>query len=71
MVVLHVIKQFQKGMYDFSYLLSFRDMKRSGTHEINPKLLSAQSQAIEISILQTDIQCLSNDSWKLQNLFGY
>ena len=29
-------------------------MKRSGSHEINPKLLSAQSQAIGIPILQTD-----------------
>ena len=40
--------------YDITYLLSFRDMKRSGSHEINPKLLSAQSQAIGIPILQTD-----------------
>jgi diphthine-ammonia ligase len=40
--------------YDVSYLLSFRDMKRSGSHEINPALLSAQSQAIGIPIIQTD-----------------
>jgi len=29
-------------------------MRRSGSHEINPELLSAQSQAIEIPILQID-----------------
>lgn len=36
---------------DVSYLLSFRDMKRSGSHEINPELLSAQSEAIGIPII--------------------
>ncbi len=40
--------------YDITYLLSFRDMKRSGSHEINPELLSAQSQAIGIPILHID-----------------
>jgi diphthine-ammonia ligase len=40
--------------YDVSYLLNFRDMNRSGSHEINPELLSAQSQAIGIPILQID-----------------
>ena len=38
--------------FDVSYLLNFRDMKRSGSHEINHELLSAQSQAIGIPILQ-------------------
>ena len=40
--------------YNVFYLLNFRDVKRSGSHEINPALLSAQSQAIGIPILQTD-----------------
>lgn len=40
--------------FDVSYLLNFRDMKRGGSHEINPELLSAQSQAIGIPILQMD-----------------
>ena len=40
--------------FDVSHLLNFRDMKRSGSHEINPELLSAQSQAIGIPILHID-----------------
>ena len=40
--------------YGVSYLLSFRDRKRSGSHELNPALLSAQSHAIGIPIVQTD-----------------
>jgi len=48
--------------YDISYLLSFRDMKRRGSHEINPKLLSAQSQAIGIPILQTDFISYERES---------
>ncbi len=40
--------------FDVAYLLNFRDMKRSGSHEINPELLSAQSQAVEIPILYID-----------------
>jgi diphthine-ammonia ligase len=42
------------GGFDVSYLLSFRDKKRSGSHEINRELLSAQSQAIGIPVLQID-----------------
>lgn len=40
--------------FDVSYLLSFRDLKRVGSHAINPELLSAQSQAIGFPILQMD-----------------
>jgi diphthamide synthase (EF-2-diphthine--ammonia ligase) len=40
--------------FDVSYLLNFRDMKKSGSHEINRELLTAQSQAIEIPILHID-----------------
>jgi diphthamide synthase (EF-2-diphthine--ammonia ligase) len=40
--------------FDVAHLLNFRDTKKSGSHEINPELLSAQSQAIGIPILQID-----------------
>jgi uncharacterized protein (TIGR00290 family) len=40
--------------FDVSYLLNFRDMKKSGSHEINPELLSLQSEAVGIPILQTN-----------------
>ena len=47
-------KAISEGNFDVTYLLNFRDMKRSGSHEINHELLSAQSQAIGIPILQID-----------------
>ena len=47
-------KAISEGNFDVAYLLNFRDMKRSGSHEINRELLSAQSQAIGIPILQID-----------------
>ena len=47
-------KAISGGNFDVAYLLNFRDMKRSGSHEINRELLSAQSQAIGIPILQID-----------------
>jgi diphthamide synthase (EF-2-diphthine--ammonia ligase) len=40
--------------FEISHLLNFRNVKRNGSHEINPELLSAQSQAIGIPILQMD-----------------
>ena len=41
--------------FDVTHLLNFRDMKKkSGSHEINRELLSAQSQAIGIPNLQID-----------------
>jgi len=40
--------------FDVSYLLNFRDMKKSGSHEINPELLSLQSVAAGIPILLTN-----------------
>jgi diphthine-ammonia ligase len=47
-------KAISEGNFDVAYLLNFRDMKKSGSHEINPELLSAQSQAIGIPILHID-----------------
>ena len=47
-------KAISEGNFDVAYLLNFRDMKRSGSHEINRELLSAQSQAIGIPILHID-----------------
>jgi uncharacterized protein (TIGR00290 family) len=38
--------------FNVSHLLNFRNTKRTGSHEIHPELLSAQSQAIGIPILQ-------------------
>ena len=51
-------KAISEGNFDVAYLLNFRDMKRSGSHEINPELLSAQSQTIGIPILQIDFSLL-------------
>ena len=48
-------KATSEGNFDVAYLLNFRDMKkRSGSHEINRELLTAQSQAIGIPILHID-----------------
>jgi diphthamide synthase (EF-2-diphthine--ammonia ligase) len=47
-------KAISEGNFDVAYLLNFKDMKRSGPHEINIELLSAQSQAIGIPILHID-----------------
>jgi len=51
--------------FDVSHLLNFRDMKRSGSHEINPELLSAQSQAIGIPILQIDFMSYEQEFKKV------
>jgi diphthine-ammonia ligase len=42
--------------FNVSYLLNFRDMKRIGSHAINPELLSAQQQAIGIPLLHKDFE---------------
>lgn len=42
--------------FDVSYLLNFRDMNRRRSHEINPELLHAQSEAIGIPIIQIGFQ---------------
>ncbi len=42
--------------FDVSYLLSFRDMKKTGSHNMNQDLLSAQSEALGIPILQLDFR---------------
>ena len=47
-------KAISEGDFDVTHLSNFRDMKRSGSREINPELLSAQSQAIGIPILHID-----------------
>ena len=47
-------KAISEGNFDVAYLLNFRDMRRSRSHEINRELLSAQSQAVGIPILQID-----------------
>jgi uncharacterized protein (TIGR00290 family) len=40
--------------FEVSYLLSFRDTKRIGSHAIHPQLLAAQSQAMGIPLLHRD-----------------
>ena len=47
-------KAISEGNFDVTPLLNFRDMKRSGSHEINREVLSAQSQAVGIPILHMD-----------------
>ena len=40
--------------YDVSHLLYFRNLKKNGSHEVNPHLLFAQSQEIGIPLIQKD-----------------
>ncbi|MBN2488799.1 MAG: diphthine--ammonia ligase [Methanosarcinaceae archaeon] len=40
--------------FDISYLLNFRQIESMGSHEINPDLLYAQSEAMGIPLIQTD-----------------
>ena len=40
--------------YEIAYLLNFRDMKKMGSHNLNHDLLSAQSEALGIPLLQFD-----------------
>jgi diphthine-ammonia ligase len=51
--------------FDVAYLLSFRDMKRSGSQEVNPELLHAQSQAVEIPILHIDFMSYEEEFKKV------
>ena len=54
-------KAISEGNFDVTPLLNFRDMKRSGSHEINHELLSAQSQAIGIPNLQIDFMAYEKE----------
>ncbi len=55
--------------FDVSYLLNFRDMKRRSSHEINPELLNAESEAIGIPIFQTGFQSYEQEFKKaIRNL---
>jgi uncharacterized protein (TIGR00290 family) len=40
--------------YKVTHLLNFRNMKKIGSHEINPKIIQAQSEAIGIPLIQKD-----------------
>lgn len=40
--------------YDVAYLLHFRNIKKTGSHELNPGLIQAQSEATGIPLLQRD-----------------
>ena len=51
--------------FDVSYLLNFRDMKRRRSHEINPELLNAQSEAIGIPIIQIGFQSYEQEFIKV------
>ena len=54
-------KAISEGNFDVTPLLNFRDMKRSGSHEINHDLLSAQSQVIGIPNLQIDFMAYEKE----------
>jgi len=41
---------------DVKYLLSFWNMNRQGAHEVNPDLLSAQAEAMEIPLIRTGFE---------------
>jgi diphthine-ammonia ligase len=51
--------------FDVSYLLSFRDMKRKRSHEINPGLLNAQSEAIGIPMVQIGFESYEQEFKKV------
>lgn len=40
--------------FEVSYLLNFREIQRSGSHDINPDLLYAQAEALGIPLIQKD-----------------
>jgi uncharacterized protein (TIGR00290 family) len=40
--------------YEVTHLLNFRNIKKSGSHDINPRIIQVQSQAIGIPIIQRD-----------------
>ncbi len=40
--------------YQITHLLNFRNMKNTGSHEINPVIIRAQSEALGIALLQRD-----------------
>jgi diphthine-ammonia ligase len=42
--------------YEVAYLLNFRDTKKTGAHNLNHDLLSAQSEALGIPLLQFDFR---------------
>lgn len=46
-------KAMQEG-YRIIYLLSFRNISRIGSHDINPELIQAQSEALGIPLIQKD-----------------
>jgi uncharacterized protein (TIGR00290 family) len=40
--------------YEVSHLLQFRDLKRTGSHALNPALIAIQAQAMGLPLLQYD-----------------
>ena len=46
-------KSMEEG-YQVTHLLNFRNMKKIGSHEINPEIIQAQSEAIGIPLIQKD-----------------
>lgn len=46
-------KAMEEG-YLITHLLNFRNIKNAGSHEINPEIIRAQSQALGIALLQRD-----------------
>lgn len=40
--------------YRVSYLLNFRNVKKTGSHEINPGIIRAQSEALGVPLIQRD-----------------
>lgn len=46
-------KAMQQG-YRITHLLNFRNISRIGSHDINPELIQAQSEAVEIPLIQKD-----------------
>lgn len=51
--------------FDVPYLLNFRDTNRRRSHEINPELLNAQSEAIGIPIIQIGFQSYEQEFKKV------
>jgi len=40
--------------YQITHLLNFRNIKNTGSHEINPAIIRAQSEALGIALLQSN-----------------
>jgi len=53
-------KAMQEG-YRVTHLLSFRNARKTGSHELNPEIIRAQSEALGIPLVQRDFFSYENE----------